>query len=142
MGVLLALFLAQRTARMDGVDAGKLWNLCVIALFAALVGSRLLLVVLNFADLRSHPMWMLGLAMIHHPLLAAFGALAAAVAASVYGRRQRLPLWSTADALAQMTLLQTHEILDAKDAKSPIFKFNVPSTCGQCHAGSRGLNGR
>ena len=27
----------------------------------------------------------------------------------------------------------THEILDAKDAKSPIFKFNVPATCGQCH---------
>ena len=27
----------------------------------------------------------------------------------------------------------THEILDAKDAKSPIFKFNVPTTCGQCH---------
>src|SRR5579862_261336 len=27
----------------------------------------------------------------------------------------------------------THEILDAKDAKSPIFKFNVPSTCGKCH---------
>ena len=27
----------------------------------------------------------------------------------------------------------THEILDAKDAKSPIFKFNVPLTCGKCH---------
>jgi cytochrome b subunit of formate dehydrogenase len=27
----------------------------------------------------------------------------------------------------------THEILDAKDAKSPIFKFNVPLTCGHCH---------
>lgn len=27
----------------------------------------------------------------------------------------------------------THEILDAKDSKSPIFKFNVPATCGQCH---------
>lgn len=27
----------------------------------------------------------------------------------------------------------THEILDARDSKSPIFKFNVPSTCGQCH---------
>ena len=25
----------------------------------------------------------------------------------------------------------THEILDATDAKSPIFKFNVPTTCGQ-----------
>ena len=27
----------------------------------------------------------------------------------------------------------THEILDAKDSKSPIFKFNVPLTCGHCH---------
>ena len=27
----------------------------------------------------------------------------------------------------------THEILDAKDSKSPIFKFNVASTCGKCH---------
>jgi len=26
-----------------------------------------------------------------------------------------------------------HEILDAKDSKSPIFKFNVPFTCGKCH---------
>jgi cytochrome b subunit of formate dehydrogenase len=27
----------------------------------------------------------------------------------------------------------THEILDAKDSKSPIFKFNVPMTCAKCH---------
>jgi len=27
----------------------------------------------------------------------------------------------------------SHEILDAKDSKSPIFKFNVPLTCGKCH---------
>jgi phosphatidylglycerol:prolipoprotein diacylglycerol transferase len=100
VGVLLALFLAQRTARMVGVDTGKVWNLCVLALFAALVGSRLLLVMLNLADLRAHPMWMLGLAMIHHPLLSAFGALSAVVVATVYGRWQRLPSWSTADALA------------------------------------------
>ena len=26
-----------------------------------------------------------------------------------------------------------HDILDAKDPKSPIFKFNVPLTCGKCH---------
>src|SRR5580765_3570490 len=26
-----------------------------------------------------------------------------------------------------------HDILDAKDSKSPIFKFNVPLTCGKCH---------
>ena len=27
----------------------------------------------------------------------------------------------------------SHEILAANDAKSPIFKFNVPATCGKCH---------
>ena len=27
----------------------------------------------------------------------------------------------------------THEILSANDSKSPIFKFNVPDTCGKCH---------
>jgi cytochrome b subunit of formate dehydrogenase len=26
-----------------------------------------------------------------------------------------------------------HEILPANDAKSPIYKFNVPATCGKCH---------
>jgi len=26
-----------------------------------------------------------------------------------------------------------HEILAANDAKSPIYKFNVPATCGKCH---------
>ncbi|HEX6083473.1 MAG TPA: cytochrome b/b6 domain-containing protein [Thermoanaerobaculia bacterium] len=26
-----------------------------------------------------------------------------------------------------------HEVLGANDAKSPIFKFNIPQTCGKCH---------
>lgn len=26
-----------------------------------------------------------------------------------------------------------HEIIPANDAKSPIYKFNVPATCGKCH---------
>ncbi len=28
-----------------------------------------------------------------------------------------------------------HDILPANDQKSPIYKFNVPNTCGKCHAG-------
>ena len=27
----------------------------------------------------------------------------------------------------------THQILPANDTKSPIYKFNVPATCGKCH---------
>jgi formate dehydrogenase gamma subunit len=28
---------------------------------------------------------------------------------------------------------RAHDVLPATDARSPIFKFNVPATCGQCH---------
>jgi phosphatidylglycerol---prolipoprotein diacylglyceryl transferase len=100
LGVLLALFLAQRTARIAGVNAAQLWNLCVIGLFAALAGERLLLVAVNWSDLRRHPGWMLGLAMIHHPLLAGAGALFGTAAVGIYVRWQRMPLAATADALA------------------------------------------
>jgi phosphatidylglycerol:prolipoprotein diacylglycerol transferase len=100
VGVLLALLIAQRAARIAGLDGRKVWNLCVMALFAALAGTRLLLVALNWNELRAHPMWLLGLAMIHHPLLACFGGLVAVVTAVLYGRWQRLPLRITADALA------------------------------------------
>ncbi len=30
-----------------------------------------------------------------------------------------------------------HEVLPANDAKSPIFRFNVPATCGKCHEAAR-----
>ena len=100
VGVLLALYLAERTARRVGIDSQQVWKLCVVALFAALVTSRLLLVALNWSELRLHPSWLLTLAMVHHPLLACFGALVAMVVAVLYGRRQGLPLWTTADALA------------------------------------------
>jgi phosphatidylglycerol:prolipoprotein diacylglycerol transferase len=100
LGILLGLALLLRTARIAGLDPNQLWNLCIVALFAALVGSRLLLVALNWTILRSHPAWLLGLAMVHHPLLAAVGSLFALAAAVPYARRQQLTLRSTADALA------------------------------------------
>lgn len=100
LGVLLGLALAQRTARVAGIAPNQLWNLCILALCAALAGSRLVLVALNWTVVRSHPAWLLGLAMIHHPLLAAIGAAFASAAALIYARSQHMPLARTADALA------------------------------------------
>ncbi len=99
-GVLVALALAQRTARIVHVDAGKVWNLSILSLFAALAATRLLLVAANFTALRNHPAWLLGLAMVHHPLLAGVGALAGAGCAAWYARRNKLPFRATTDALA------------------------------------------
>jgi phosphatidylglycerol:prolipoprotein diacylglycerol transferase len=100
VGVLLALGLTQRTARIAGVDAGQVWNLSVAALFIALAVQRLLVALANWSELRRHPAWLLGLAMVHHPLLAAAGGLAGAASAALYARWRRLPPWPTADALA------------------------------------------
>jgi phosphatidylglycerol:prolipoprotein diacylglycerol transferase len=100
LGVLLGLFLAQRTARVAGLNNGKVWNLCVVGLFSALIVQRLLLLLLNWNDLRLHPQWILALSMIQHPLLTGVGALAGVGAAALYARRSQMPLAATADALA------------------------------------------
>jgi phosphatidylglycerol:prolipoprotein diacylglycerol transferase len=114
VGVLLGMVLAQRTARLAGIDPNKVWNLCIVALFTAIVGSRLLLIAVNWSVLRSHPAWMLGLAMIHHPLLAAAGGALALVVAWGYARRQRMPLLTTADVLAPpLTLALAFEQIGA-----------------------------
>jgi phosphatidylglycerol:prolipoprotein diacylglycerol transferase len=119
IGVLLALFLAQRTARTAGLNAGQVWNLCVVSVFAALAAQRLLLVVINLGDLRHHPTWLLALAMVHHPLLAAAGAAAGLVSGAICARWQKLPFRKTADVLAApMALGQAFEQLGALMAGS------------------------
>jgi phosphatidylglycerol:prolipoprotein diacylglycerol transferase len=100
LGVLLGLFLAQRTAQIVGLNAGRMWNLCVVGLFSALLTQRLLLVLLNFTELRLHPQWLLALSMIHHPLLTGAGALIGAAAAAIYARRNQIQLTTMADTVA------------------------------------------
>ena len=100
VGVLAALVLALRTARVAGVSPGHVWNLCVVAVCAALVSERLLLVAANWSALGNHPAWALGVAMIHHPLLAGVGAAAGLLCAQWYAQRHGMPLGATADALA------------------------------------------
>jgi phosphatidylglycerol:prolipoprotein diacylglycerol transferase len=100
VGVLAGLVLALRTARVAGVNPGHAWNLCVVAVCAALVCERLLLVAANWSALRSHPAWALGLAMIHPPLVAGAGAIAALGCGAWYARRHGMPLLATADAMA------------------------------------------
>jgi len=92
--------LAQRTARIAGIDPNKVWNLCIVVLFTALIGSRILLIIANWSILRSHPIWMLGISMIHHPMLAAAGAALALLAAWIFVRSNRMPLRATSDVLS------------------------------------------
>ena len=72
VGVLLALFLGAAHGAHCGRECRRrcgtcAWLRCLLRWWA----QRLLLVAINWSDLRRHPAWMLALAMIHHPLLAA-----------------------------------------------------------------------
>jgi phosphatidylglycerol:prolipoprotein diacylglycerol transferase len=100
VGVLLALALAQFTARRVGIDSRHAWNMLVLAVFSSLAVSRLVLIAMNLGDLRRHPRWLLAVAMVHHPLLAAFGVAGGAVAVLVYIRWAHLPWKAVADCLA------------------------------------------
>jgi phosphatidylglycerol:prolipoprotein diacylglycerol transferase len=58
------------------------------------------LILVNLSDIRRHPSWLLAIAMVHHPLLAAAGIAAGAAAVLVYARWAKLPLAAVVDALA------------------------------------------
>ncbi len=100
LGVLLALALAQFTSQKAGIDPRHAWNTLVLAVFADIAASRLTLIVLNLSDLRRHPTWLLSVAMVHHPLLAAIGILSGALAILLYARWAKLSLRGVADCLA------------------------------------------
>jgi phosphatidylglycerol:prolipoprotein diacylglycerol transferase len=100
VGVLLALWLAQLTARRTGLDPRHAWNMLVVAVFASLAVSRLVLIGMNLSDLRRHPAWLLAIAMVHHPLLAAVGILGGVSAVLIYVRWAKLPVLAVADCLA------------------------------------------
>ena len=114
LGVLAGLIVAQRTAQRAGLNPAQIWNLCVVSLFASIAAQRLLLIAINMSSLRQHPSWLLTLAMVHHPLLAAVGATAAMAATVFYARRKQMPLATTFDALvAPLALGMAFEQLGA-----------------------------
>lgn len=100
LGLLLALMLGLRIAKKIGVDPNRIWNLSILMLFTALVCSRVLLIAANWRVLHSHPLWILSIATVHHPLVAGIAALIALATAAVYASLHRMPYRVTSDVLA------------------------------------------
>ena len=99
-GVVSALFLARATAKRLDVDPDKVWNLGVIGIVCVWIGSRLLLILLNWTDFRAHPLWMLGLISVRSRPALLGGAALAIAGGLAYARYARLPFRRTLDALA------------------------------------------
>jgi phosphatidylglycerol:prolipoprotein diacylglycerol transferase len=98
MAFLSAIALALREARREGEDANKILDLCFYVLVAAIVGSRILYVLVNWSDFRHDP---LEIVRIWHGGLVFYGGfIGALIAVLWYIRRKGLPLLKTADIMA------------------------------------------
>jgi phosphatidylglycerol:prolipoprotein diacylglycerol transferase len=95
---LVALQLAVVRARRRGIDGTRVMDLGIYLIIAALVGAKLMLVIVDFEYFRSQPRELLSLVraggVFYGGLLAALGM------AFVLVRRYQLRIWTTADLFA------------------------------------------
>lgn len=95
---LLALYSAVRRARRFGLDADRVLDLGIYIIISALVGAKLLLLIVDFDYFRRQPAELWTLARSGGVF---YGGLVVAFAVGIwYMRKHRLPVWPTADAIA------------------------------------------
>lgn len=95
---LLGLKLAMVRARAWGLDATRMLDLGIYIIISALVGAKLLLLVVDFRQFREDPAELLSLARSGGVFYG--GLILAVLVAFWYMRRHRLPLWQTCDVFA------------------------------------------
>ncbi len=95
---LLGLQLAVRRSRREGIPADRVLDLGIYVIIAALVGAKLLLLIVDFQYFRAHPaeIWTLARSggVFYGGLIVAFAV------AAWYVRRHKLPIWTTGDMFA------------------------------------------
>ena len=95
---LIGLRVAVARARQRGLDGDRAMDLGIWIIISALVGAKLLLVVVDFDHLRRDPAALWSLLRSGGVF---YGGLVLAVGVAFwYMRRHRLPLWTTCDAFA------------------------------------------
>ncbi|HYR28397.1 MAG TPA: prolipoprotein diacylglyceryl transferase [Thermoanaerobaculia bacterium] len=95
---LLGLQFALVRARALGLDANRVMDLGIWIIISALIGAKLLLLIVDFDTFRTSPSEMLTLMRSGGVF---YGGLIAAVAVAFwYMRRHKLPVWSVSDAFA------------------------------------------
>ncbi|MGP0630495.1 prolipoprotein diacylglyceryl transferase [Nitrospina sp. 32_T5] len=97
-GFFVGIVLAARQGQKEGLDSGRILDLCFYLLIASILGGRLLYVIVEYRYFASNPLEMLK---FWKGGLVYYGGLMAAVATAWYFMRKfDLPFWKTADVLA------------------------------------------
>jgi phosphatidylglycerol:prolipoprotein diacylglycerol transferase len=95
---LAAILLAVRQAGKEGLDQQQIMDLCFYILVSAIVGARILYVIVEYRYFLANPLeafkfWKGGLVFYG-------GLIGAASVAYLYMRKYRMPLWQVADIVA------------------------------------------
>lgn len=95
---LLGLKFAMVRGRQRGLDESRVMDLGIYIIISALVGAKLMLLIVDFRYFTSNPAELFGLLRSGGVF---YGGLILAVAVALwYLRRHRLPMWTTCDAFA------------------------------------------
>lgn len=100
VGLVLAILLAARVARIVSISEDAVWNLCLFSAAGTLLLSRILIVAQVPQAFLHYPLYILTL-----PTVTKYGLLTAVLCGIAYALYKRLPLLRTADALAPAVLL-------------------------------------
>ena len=98
LAFLAAILVSGREARRLDLPVGRFYDLCFYIILAAIVGSRLLYVIVNYSFFLQNPLKIFSLwegGLVFHG-----GLIAAVVVAFFYLRRHAMPWRTTFDALA------------------------------------------
>lgn len=99
-GMIVGLIITGRLARRHGLDADKVWNLGILAVFSAIVGAKLLLIINDLRWYAEHPREIFSLATLQAGGVF-YGGLVTAILVSLwYLRRNRMPVLTTCDVFA------------------------------------------
>jgi len=98
VGFLIALYLAVRQAKKEGIPSDRIIDLGFYILLAAIVGSRLLFILINGGYYLNNPM---AVFKIWEGGLVFYGGVLLAVPTAIwYVKKNNLDLWTTADIFA------------------------------------------
>src|ERR1700692_3897774 len=100
LGMIFGLTTVFRLARFRGMDPEEMWNLGGVAAFSGIVGSKLLLLLLDWRDYASDPGRIFSIATLQSGGVFSGGLLMAIVCVWWYVRRHNIPFLSAADVFA------------------------------------------
>ena len=92
LGLICGLFLIVKLGREQGIDPDKLWNLGIVAILSGVVGSKLLMLLVDFGYYSEHPREIFALSTLQAGGVWSGGLVLAIVMCVWYMRRNDMPV--------------------------------------------------